>query len=150
MGEGGGGGEDRSRSSADLRPRGFGQASDPVPRVLDRAGGPPATTVPCQETPCRYGGGRAPLTLNLLPPKSARGLPNLARIPRAQTHRVGGFLGLVLDRAQNPRIYASARISPADPRNAAPLRLLRAPAYLVSHKFAFVRLCPCADVRSAR
>lgn len=62
----------------------FGKASDPIPRVLDRAGS--ATTMP-QEMACRraVSGGSAPLTLNLLPSKSARGLSNLfARIPRPQ------------------------------------------------------------------
>lgn len=62
-----------------------GRASDPVPRVLDRAD--PTTmgtrNATAKRTGTVGGGGSAPLTLNLLPPKNARGLPNLARIPRS-------------------------------------------------------------------
>lgn len=76
----------RTADDTRLCPRCFGEASDPVPRVLDRAGPTTTTTTGTRSTmPQRAGGGSAPLTLNLLLPKSARGLPNLARIPQTQT-----------------------------------------------------------------
>lgn len=81
-------GNDHARLS--LRPRSFGEASDLVPSVLDRAGGP--TTM----VSCPRGGDRAPLTLNLLPAQEARGLLNLVRIPRIQVRGIGGLLAASL------------------------------------------------------
>lgn len=76
---------DKERWHTDLHPWCFGEASDLIRRVLDRAG--PAMLA--REMPERVGGGSAPLTLNLLPVcKSAHGLPNLACIPRTGSSRL--------------------------------------------------------------
>lgn len=88
--------------------------------------------------PQRVGGGSAPLTLNLLPAyKSARGLPNLARISR--TGCPDSCLSLGLHRTNLPRfLYDPFRkYLCLYTRHVMPLLLLSSTAYF-NCKFLFI------------